>query len=989
MIIFTHIDKVTNYKERCNQFQSKIFLKCPQVKISFFPINLIDSDQKSFMKLRSSVQEEILRFRLLSTENTVGSMHLEDILGQYRSQLPIPIINKGEYIRFAKAAGIPSKKIHKVLQMLSDKGSVVSFSGDFQLNDIIIIDPSWLTYIISKFYESKALSNKGVIFPDELSAIFFDLPKSLYDYIIILLQKFKIVYDMTDLTLQDDLTMDDSFLSLKKNIRYSCNKQRKNISLVPSLLPSKRPSKYLKKFIEDTEYNCYTRFFSFEWNPQFILSRMTIKLLSMGTFFKYLWLTGLFFSVGEYDNTLLELDENNFTISLTVWYDKNYPIVGTTIFSNIVNEMSVQCKQAMVPVNEFGIFKDKKIDISSITNEIFSGNPSCTAFEFDMITVAPDLVVDPSACDILNYPSLQILEKVGEGGYANVFKGTLEENTVAVKELFNTVIETYKDFRHEVVILSSLDHPSIVKIFGLTINPFTLVMEFAEEGDLLSIIMNYDIYLSWHLMKKLCTDIALGISYLHDRVVPIAHRDIKSPNILISSLDAQSDSCAKITDFGTAQHVIGPLTGRVVDNPIWLAPEILNDRPYDHTVDTYAFGVVVWEIFCRSRPFSEIQFMSDVQSVIIAGERPDIPLYVPIEVKEIIQRCWSSEPSERPEWDQILKKLGSIDADFLEEDIGPSLRSYWKLLSLQTKNEKKTTEWNSHVDIVANWKMQSNIKNPTKYHENNLQLAYPNVYEKWKSSYFHSNNADSLRFYLEVILYNNIDEEKKEYHYNFIEKHFLSENSMYTPLLGSSTVSVDKDFSHLMSLIEERLIHDIEAYISYVSPSESGIGSDLGLSELCMLANQELHTYLDSKYVPEVYLDTMILFHQFRNEEFDKKFDLFKSKCLELINHLTNNLYYFQVLGVKDRDLEQLEKIFEDNWTIDYDIFSRIENALLFYFSPHCEEFMKSKGKGSLSVWNTGIKNQRRRQISSQKSLGLARKNFLMQRKKSVVENVL
>lgn len=67
---------------------------------------------------------------------------------------------------------------------------------------------------------------------------------------------------------------------------------------------------------------------------------------------------------------------------------------------------------------------------------------------------------------------------------------------------------------------------------------------------------------------------------MHNLSPPIAHLDVKSPNALLTSTNYEDPyPCAKITDFGTCEPVTGPLHGRVVQNPIWSAPEILDENP--------------------------------------------------------------------------------------------------------------------------------------------------------------------------------------------------------------------------------------------------------------------------------------------------------------------------------------------------------------------------------------------------------------------------
>jgi len=65
---------------------------------------------------------------------------------------------------------------------------------------------------------------------------------------------------------------------------------------------------------------------------------------------------------------------------------------------------------------------------------------------------------------------------------------------------------------------------------------------------------------------------------------PIAHLDLKSPNVMMRSLDLANLPLCQLIDFGTARKMTEPVTVRLVDNPVWLAPEILESRPYNEKV---------------------------------------------------------------------------------------------------------------------------------------------------------------------------------------------------------------------------------------------------------------------------------------------------------------------------------------------------------------------------------------------------------------------
>ena len=122
---------------------------------------------------------------------------------------------------------------------------------------------------------------------------------------------------------------------------------------------------------------------------------------------------------------------------------------------------------------------------------------------------------------------------------------------------------------------------------------------------------------------------------MHDHEPVIVHRDLKTPNCLVSWTIAK-DKCSnnriqissfsldevtvKVTDLGESMLLSEANTGRGnLQNPIWMAPEILRGEFYDQSSDVYSFGIILWELVARQLPFSEFPvaaspFKSQVRS---------------------------------------------------------------------------------------------------------------------------------------------------------------------------------------------------------------------------------------------------------------------------------------------------------------------------------------------------------------------------------------
>ncbi|KAL8512180.1 hypothetical protein ACS0TY_018583 [Phlomoides rotata] len=145
--------------------------------------------------------------------------------------------------------------------------------------------------------------------------------------------------------------------------------------------------------------------------------------------------------------------------------------------------------------------------------------------------------------------------KIGEGGFGPVYKGTLSDGTViAVKQLSAKSKQGNREFVTEIGMISALQHPNLVKLFGCCIegNQLLLIYEYMENNCLARALFGKPeqrLNLNWATRQRICIGIARGLSYLHEESrLKIVHRDIKATNVLLDK-----DLNAKISDFGLAK----------------------------------------------------------------------------------------------------------------------------------------------------------------------------------------------------------------------------------------------------------------------------------------------------------------------------------------------------------------------------------------------------------------------------------------------------
>ena len=216
---------------------------------------------------------------------------------------------------------------------------------------------------------------------------------------------------------------------------------------------------------------------------------------------------------------------------------------------------------------------------------------------------SPMLTAMREAVDsITKYEDFEIVEKIGAGFYADVFKVryTPTGDTMVLK-INKSKMNGAKKLK-EVELLKRLSHPNILHYVGACVHEGQLhpVTEYVSGGTLEQLIQNLSVPLPWHLRLQLAHNIAQGIAYLHSNGV--LHRDLNSKNIL---LRRKGDHyMAVVADFGLAAksiHVYRTLSHAqsLVGNPFWMAPEVFNSRAYDEKSDVFAYGIILCELISR------------------------------------------------------------------------------------------------------------------------------------------------------------------------------------------------------------------------------------------------------------------------------------------------------------------------------------------------------------------------------------------------------
>lgn len=261
------------------------------------------------------------------------------------------------------------------------------------------------------------------------------------------------------------------------------------------------------------------------------------------------------------------------------------------------------------------------------------------------------------------FADLKLKEIIAKTPNGEVLVGEYHQTDVVVKRLAQSCLtaEGLAAFKSKVELLACLRHPNIVLFIGATFDNLSnvgLVMEYLERGDVSS-LLHSSITLTWSdPLLKIATDVAQGVSYLHNCDPPLVHRDLKSSNLLCT----RTYSC-KVSDFGESKRQLlpGKLFSTIVGTPYWLAPEILREERYDTQVDCYSFGVILVELETRREPYNDLPkdyTTIDIMMGVSRGDlRPTIPPTCSPCRRALITRCLDSDPKRRPKMTEILYAL--------------------------------------------------------------------------------------------------------------------------------------------------------------------------------------------------------------------------------------------------------------------------------------------------------------------------------------------
>ncbi|XP_050365037.1 serine/threonine-protein kinase STY46-like isoform X2 [Argentina anserina] len=245
-------------------------------------------------------------------------------------------------------------------------------------------------------------------------------------------------------------------------------------------------------------------------------------------------------------------------------------------------------------------------------------------------------------------------KKIASGSNGDLYQGSFCGQDVAIKVLSTDRLnETMKEFTQEVSILRKVRHKNVVQFIGACTKPpnLCIVTEFLTGGSMYDFLHKQKGAFSLQSLLKVAVDVSRGMKYLHQN--NIIHRDLKAANLLMDG-----NGIVKVADFGIArvQAQSGIMTAET-GTYRWMAPEVIEHKPYDHKADVFSFGIVLWELLTGKLPYETLTPLQAALGVVKKGLRPPIPKHTNPMLVELMESCWQHDASLRPEFSEIVNML--------------------------------------------------------------------------------------------------------------------------------------------------------------------------------------------------------------------------------------------------------------------------------------------------------------------------------------------
>ncbi|EDL00346.1 serine/threonine kinase 36 (fused homolog, Drosophila), isoform CRA_e [Mus musculus] len=244
-----------------------------------------------------------------------------------------------------------------------------------------------------------------------------------------------------------------------------------------------------------------------------------------------------------------------------------------------------------------------------------------------------------------------VLEMIGEGSFGRVYKGRKKYSAQVVALKFIPKLgrseKELRNLQREIEIMRGLWHPNIVHMLDSfeTDKEVVVVTDYAE-GELFQILED-DGKLPEDQVQAIAAQLVSALYYLHSH--RILHRDMKPQNILLAK-----GGGIKLCDFGFARAMSTNtmVLTSIKGTPLYMSPELVEERPYDHTADLWSVGCILYELAVGTPPFYTTSIFQLVSLILKDPVR--WPSTISSCFKNFLQGLLTKDPRQRLSWPDLL-----------------------------------------------------------------------------------------------------------------------------------------------------------------------------------------------------------------------------------------------------------------------------------------------------------------------------------------------
>jgi serine/threonine protein kinase len=324
-------------------------------------------------------------------------------------------------------------------------------------------------------------------------------------------------------------------------------------------------------------------------------------------------------------------------------------------------------------------------------------------------------------------------KSIGRGSFSKIYIGTSMSTgeQIAVKIIKKCNVKNENNILREIKIMSMIKHQNILGLLDVLVsnNKYYLIMEYCDMGDLKEYMKHRD--LNEKELIYYMTQIRDGIWELHKN--NIIHRDLKPQNILVTN-----DDCLKISDFGFAKsyNPDTDLQQTMCGSPLYMAPEILEQKRYTDTADLWSVGVIMYELYFNEVPVKGVNIVDLIKNIRLFKFQP-----TNTKSNKCSSNCLKSmdmllkvDTKKRCSWDEFYNNPWFTQKDMVDQynnqksfniDVGTEHN-----LIIQNKNKISLNDQEDedgpdfcmfNMDEDANVLYRSNVQITDNYLENEIE----------------------------------------------------------------------------------------------------------------------------------------------------------------------------------------------------------------------------------------------------------------------------